>query len=329
MKCKKCKTDNKLLYHYCVGCGAKLTLPFYLSWWFWIILLILSAYAHQIVFSISFVIFIAVIVLNVKYNKGPKINAKSNYNFSYQAPPKITPIVKQRIAVEPGSIPKHTIHLSQYDKEPHAFEKVKPTNITVRSNLDKLGTFIVLDTETTGFKPQKDKIVEIAAIKFENWHPTEIFETLINPQRTIPAAASSVNHITDEMVKDEPMISEVMDDFNSFVKSFNIVGHNLDFDLEFLISSGAVFDAKIKYYDTLWLAQKVLTSPKTKVWNNNLGVQEYIDEDLVDVENYKLSTLADYFNIGDTSKAHRAAYDAYVTGLIFKELASIKVQRKD
>lgn len=329
MICKNCKNNNKIMARYCVHCGAKLRLPFYLSWWFWMVILVASVYVSNVLGSLCLLVFIAVLTLNIKYNKGPKSNVKSNYNSNYQAPARMTPIVRQRISVEPESIPKHTIHLSQYDKEPLAFEKIKPTNITVRSNLDKLGTFIVLDTETTGFKPPKDKIVEIAAIKFENWHPTEIFETLINPQRTIPTAASNVNHINDEMVKDEPLIFEVMDDFNNFVKSFNIVGHNLDFDLEFLVSSGAVFDSKTKYYDTLWLAQKVLTSPKTKVWNNDLGAQEYIDADLADVENYKLGTLADYYNIGDASKAHRAAYDAYVTGLIFKELASVKVQGKD
>lgn len=340
MKCPKCKSNNEPMSHYCTKCGAKLNIPFYLQWWFWLIVFLLSIFTHTAVAFLAFISFIVIVVINVNYRKEqahqelnrdtPSIQNEAvpiNQNILQASAPSAPNA--NNLSVDPESIQRHFIQLSHCDHVPAVYKSIKPTNITVRSKVENLGTFVVLDTETTGFNPPKDKIIEIAAIKFENWIPTELFQTLVNPQQPIPAAASNVNNITDDMVKDAPLVSEVINDFNSFVKSFNIVGHNLDFDLSFLVSEGAIFEPKTKYYDTLWLAKKVLTSPTTKVWNNDLGHQEYISPDLVDVENYKLTTLADHYNIGDSSMAHRAAYDAYVTGLIFRNIAIAKSQRKE
>lgn len=59
----------------------------------------------------------------------------------------------------------------------------------------------VLDTETTGTDPQKDRIVEIA---FEQWDAsgmTKEWRSLANPGVPIPASATKVHHITDAMVQ--------------------------------------------------------------------------------------------------------------------------------
>lgn len=352
MKCKKCNTPNKLLANYCSSCGAKLKIPFYLSWWLWIIILFMSIWSNIYVFLVVFLITAIVVLFNIIYylkllitkikalnsgvltgKKDPieKITIEDSIVSVEDIAPAVSEVPHETAATfeELQDIPIHIIEKSSYSFDPQPFKKIKSANITVRTKLDKLGTFIAIDTETTGFHPPKSKIIELSAVKFENWIPTEIFETLINPQTNIPSAASAVNHITDDMVSGAPLISEVMADFNSFVKGFNIVGHNINYDLEFLNADGAVFDEKTKYYDTLWIAEKVLTSPKTKVWNNELKKEEYIDIHDIDVQNYKLETLAKYYKIGDSSKAHRSSYDAYVTGLIFKELAYKKAQGKE
>ena len=352
MKCRKCNTSNKLFANYCSSCGAKLKLPFYLSWWFWIILFILSAWTNVYVFFVVFLIADLMVLFNIFYflkfiitkakasnsalptdKKDPieEIATENPIVSVEDIAPAVSEVPQETAATfeELHDIPIHIIEKSSYSFDPQPFKKIKSANVTVRTKLDKLGTFIAIDTETTGFHPPKSKIIELSAVKFENWIPTEIFETLINPQTNIPSAASAVNHITDDMVSGAPLISEVMADFNSFVEGFNIVGHNINYDLEFLNADGAVFDEKTKFYDTLWIAEKVLTSPKTKVWNNELKKEEYINIHDIDVQNYKLETLAKYYKIGDSSKAHRSSYDAYVTGLIFKELAYKKAQGKE
>ena len=99
-------------------------------------------------------------------------------------------------------------------------------------------TFLVLDTETTWFHPDRwDKILEIWAIKIRNLKIVmeENFSMMFNPQRNIPLSATRVNKITDDMVANKPLIDDKIDDFIEFCKDvdFTLI-HNAKFDLWFL-----------------------------------------------------------------------------------------------
>lgn len=214
----------------------------------------------------------------------------------------------------------NTLTVSELD------EKIKYTNVTAKTSYDRAGSFIAIDTETTGLSAIKDKLIEVAAIKFEDWTPVEKFHTLINPGKHIPADASAINNITDEMVAYAPTYSQVIDSLKSFVGKSNIVGHNLPFDLKFLYRHGYDFTTeKRKYYDTCEIAQKTLKKPKMK-WDREY--EEYVVNDNYDydVENYKLITLCDYYKIRDNLFAHRALSDAFATGILFKRLAQDKIE---
>jgi DNA polymerase III epsilon subunit-like protein len=61
------------------------------------------------------------------------------------------------------------------------------------------------------------------------------FETMINPQREIPLSASRVNGITEEMVKDAPLIEDKIDEFMEFFHDVDYtLIHNAKFDLSFI-----------------------------------------------------------------------------------------------
>ena len=75
-----------------------------------------------------------------------------------------------------------------------------------------LTDYCVLDLETTGIFINFAKIVEISAIKVRNNNVVDEFSTLINPQCEIPFSATEVNGITDDMVKDAPIIEDVIND---------------------------------------------------------------------------------------------------------------------
>ncbi|MCI6696164.1 MAG: exonuclease domain-containing protein [Erysipelotrichaceae bacterium] len=216
---------------------------------------------------------------------------------------------------------KHKI-LSVLDLE----ENVKYTSITPKTSFDRIGSFVVVDIETTGLSCSNSKIVEVGAIKFEDWAPVEKFHTLINPGKHIPDDATKVNNITDEMVANSPTFVEIIDSLDSFVGKSNIVGHNLAFDLKFLYHFGYDFTScKRKYYDTLEIAQRTLKKPRMK-WDKEWEEYTINDNYDYDVENYKLTTLCDYYKIIDDTFAHRALSDAFATGLLFMNLVKDKTK---
>lgn len=98
-------------------------------------------------------------------------------------------------------------------------------------------TFVVFDTETTGFSPEKDRLVEIGAVKIRKGEVLDSKTWLINPQRYIPKYAQDVHHITPAMVKDAPIFEEVYPDFLEFIDGAVLVAHNASFDVRFIVAS--------------------------------------------------------------------------------------------
>jgi DNA polymerase-3 subunit epsilon len=94
--------------------------------------------------------------------------------------------------------------------------------------------FVVFDLETTGLDPKKDRIVEIGAVKFDQHGLNARFSVLINPGISMPFAASQVNHITDEMLKDKASLEDVLPDFIRFIDDTILIAHNSNFDCSFI-----------------------------------------------------------------------------------------------
>ncbi len=100
--------------------------------------------------------------------------------------------------------------------------------------LAREATFVVVDVETTGMNPWRDRITELAMIKVQDGEVTDEFSTLVNPQQFIPPYIAKFTGITNEMVFTAPKASEVMPKFLEFLGDGVLVGHNVNFDLRFL-----------------------------------------------------------------------------------------------
>lgn len=187
-------------------------------------------------------------------------------------------------------------------------QDIKTTKITKRTNYANLKNFVVLDIETTGLKPDKNEIIEIGAIKFNNFIPIEKFEQLIKPKNKVEPRITDINGITNEMLENAPAINEVIPLLQGFVGKDNIVGHNIIFDINFLTVAGFKITKKQKIYDNLDLARRMLKPYKFTY-----------DEIKGDVINYKLDTLCEFYQVY-RDDAHRALSDCYATGLIYIEL---------
>ncbi|MHB8918675.1 MAG: 3'-5' exonuclease [Desulfocucumaceae bacterium] len=95
---------------------------------------------------------------------------------------------------------------------------------------------VVLDTETTGLRPQAgDEIISIGACCIENNQITsEMFHRLVNPNRPISPFITELTGINDEMVANAEDFCSVMNDFLEFLKDSLIIGHSIDFDVNFM-----------------------------------------------------------------------------------------------
>lgn len=220
------------------------------------------------------------------------------------------------------SIPSIEIHLAEvFDpkyKNPKFFEFIH-SNITVKSDINKLGTFVVIDTETTGLNSSTCGVIEVSAIRFENFCPVQIFTTLICPNGSISSKITEITGITRDMVRNSPCIQQVIPALNEFCSGYNLVGHNLDFDLPVLEKYGFnVFDKKRKFYDTLTISRKILKAPKQK-WDKEYECYSKDYNSFYDVEDHKLETLCEFYEIY-RDNAHRSASDCLATGLLFKQL---------
>lgn len=157
-------------------------------------------------------------------------------------------------------------------------------------------TIVVFDTETTGFSPTKDRIVEIGAIKIRNGEIVEERDWLINPQQAIPARVTKVHGISDAMVKDKPTFDKVYEEFQAFVGDAILVAHNARFDVDMM--RGEVERAGLA------------TPPNVVIDSLKLFRKWYPD-----AESHKLAPLASYVGIGGDG-FHRGDADSRFTALI-------------
>lgn len=176
--------------------------------------------------------------------------------------------------------------------------EIKYTAITASFNPDRLPSFVVIDTETNGIKIQGGRILELSAIRYEDFQPVAAWTSLVNPEKAIPADATAVNGITDDMVAGAPTLAQVSASFIDFIGTSPLVGYNLPFDLKFLYSRGIDLTAqKRKYYDVLEVARRAFKK----------------DE----VFSYKLVDVSEACGIFPDS-AHRSLADCFTTAQVFQ-----------
>lgn len=164
--------------------------------------------------------------------------------------------------------------------------------------------YVIFDLETTGVRCDVDEIIEISAIKVRDHKITDQYNTLVNPGMHIPAAATKVNHITDEMVEDAPELEEALSGFLDFIEDGILVGHNIHtFDMKFVKHACMrTFGTDIQndYIDTLFMARKCLPQ----------------------LSHHKLTDISEYFNIS-TEGAHRALNDCIMNQKCYEELGKM------
>ncbi|MEM8850132.1 MAG: 3'-5' exonuclease [Pseudomonadota bacterium] len=117
---------------------------------------------------------------------------------------------------------------------------------------------VVFDSETTGLDPETDDVVQLGAVRIVNGRRVvgEVYESLVNPGRPIPARSTDVHGIDDGMVADAPGFAHVCAKFHRFAEGAVIVAHNAPFDMAFLERQSAALGLRFDHVvlDTVHLS---------------------------------------------------------------------------
>jgi len=96
-------------------------------------------------------------------------------------------------------------------------------------------SFSVVDVETTGGRPDSgDRITEIAIVTVRDGAVAEVYDTLVNPERSIPPFITRLTNISWEMVRDKAPFRDVCGDVLRALEGNVFVAHNASFDWRFV-----------------------------------------------------------------------------------------------
>ncbi len=171
-------------------------------------------------------------------------------------------------------------------------------------------SFVAFDIETTGSGGAANgdapaEITEIGAVKVINGEIVDRQDWLCNPGRKIMPMIACLTHITDEMVADQPPVSEVIRQFAEYCNGLPLVGHNIrSSDLHYISNAAKRAGVPLEnaFFDTYLYAKKFKAAQR---W-----------------ENVKLEYLSEQFGI-EQNAAHRAWCDAEANVGVFFKLQSL------
>lgn len=205
---------------------------------------------------------------------------------------------------------KVVISLTSSPKEPKESEKLEESKKYIRhkgiSLLSLPDNYIVLDLETTGYNPHFDEIIEVACIRYSGSEKIDSFHSYVQPT---PYGDDSIHYvddfitkltgITDDLLVTAPKFKDIANELYDYLGDSVIVGHNVNFDINFLYDNflkclGCEF--KNDYLDTMRLSRIALP----------------------DLPHHRLKDLKEYFSIDGVQ--HRALNDCQITHTVLSKL---------
>ena len=167
--------------------------------------------------------------------------------------------------------------------------------------------FCVVDLETTGLNPVYDEIIEVGLLKVRDNKVIDSFTSLVRPETVyvdkdddgniiseyyIDDFIVELTGITNEMLAEAPTLKENFEEILGFIDNDVIVGHNVNFDINFLYDFATDNYSKElsnDFWDLMKLSRRILK----------------------DIDRHRLIDLADFF--GYTFTGHRALNDCQAT----------------
>ena len=159
--------------------------------------------------------------------------------------------------------------------------------------------YAIIDVETTGMGVQGNKITEIAILVHDGERVIDKFQTLVNPQSSIPYSISRLTGIYDHMVQEAPKFYEIARTVVQLTEDCIFVAHNVNFDYNVIRKEfqDLGFSFVRKKLCTIRLARKLIPG----------------------LPSYSLGKLCAQLNI-QINDRHRAMGDAAATAILFERM---------
>ena len=152
--------------------------------------------------------------------------------------------------------------------------------------------YSVVDIETTGGLKGGNRITEIGLVKVQHGKVIDSWTSLVNPERHIPGFITSLTGISDSMVYNAPVFSEVVKPLIDKLAGSIFVAHNVNFDYGFI-------KKECEMAGHFFKMPKMCTVVESRKAFKGL-------------KSYSLGNLSSHFNLNLTSH-HRALADATAT----------------
>lgn len=171
-------------------------------------------------------------------------------------------------------------------------------------------TYVVIDTETTGLDYEYCDLIEISAIRISHGNETGRFSSLVKPDDFdgLGSFITNLTGITDEMIYSAPSVHDVILQFMDFIGTDTLVGHNVNFDINFLYDAAEQNDRILSnsFVDTMRIARKLYP----------------------DMSHHRLQDLVEKFNI-PTERSHRALDDVLATNACYQHMKADVLSKGD
>ena len=167
--------------------------------------------------------------------------------------------------------------------------------------------YAIIDVETTGMGVQGNKITEIAILVHDGERVIDKFQTLVNPQSSIPYSISRLTGIYDHMVQEAPKFYEIARTVVQLTEDCIFVAHNVNFDYNVIRKEfqDLGFSFVRKKLCTIRLARKLIPG----------------------LPSYSLGKLCAQLNI-EINDRHRAMGDAAATAILFERMMRMDADSK-
>lgn len=231
-----------------------------------------------------------------------------------------------------GKINMHSIKIS-FENGKITIEQDQPSKTNRekgKSLIDFPRNYTVIDIETTGYDYKYDSIIEVAALRYRDNILVDTYTSLIQPNSVyefdrevdidycvvdnkkvqfIDDSIVQLTGITNDMLKVAPKESAVIRNFIEFIKDDVLIGHNVNFDINFL------YDASIAHLGY-------------KLSNNFIDTLRISRKLFPEFKHHRLRDLCNYYGL-DHSGAHRSVHDCTVTNSVYQKMQTNIIDKFD